>query len=369
MLEILFITFIVIIGLQLSYYILLFGDFAHLKSPTRKNHFKDAVSVIICCKNEAENLKKNLPYFLNQKYTQFELVLINDRSTDHTLEVMESFKESHGTLIRIVDVADNEQFWGSKKYALTLGIKAASYDHLLFTDADCRPNSDEWIATMSSGFSNEIHLVLGYGAYEPVKKSFLNKLIRYETLLTAVNYFSYLGIGLPYMGVGRNMAYTKQLFFGANGFANHMHIRSGDDDLFVNETSTSKNTVSCVHREALTTSVPKKKWQDWIRQKRRHVSTASFYKPLHKVFLALFYISQLLFWMLAIVLSIYLYRPEIVLSLIFIRLFVGYLIMGSAASKLHENDLKPWYPLLEIFLIFVQMFIFIKNLTSKPSHW
>ena len=368
MLEILFITFIVIIGLQLSCYLLLFGDFAITKPPKDSNHFNNPVSVIICCKNEAENLKRNLPHFLNQKYDKFELVLINDRSSDHTLEVMESFKETN-SIIRIVDVADNEQFWGSKKYALTLGIKAASYNHLLFTDADCIPNSDQWIAKMSSGFSNDVQLILGYGAYQKIKKSLLNKLIRYETLLSAVNYFSFLGVGIPYMGVGRNMAYTKQLFFGANGFASHMHIRSGDDDLFVNENATAKNTAPCSDNLAFTTSIPKMKWKNWIRQKRRHISAAAFYKPLHKTLLGLFFISQLLFWILAIVLSVYFYRPEIVLSLIFIRLSMGYLIMGGAAKKLHENDLKPWYPVLEIFLIFAQLFIFIKNLTSKPSHW
>lgn len=369
MLEYLLIAFIAIFCIQFIYYVFIFGSFSFSKKKSSETNFNLPVSVLICAKNEAKNLTENLPLFLKQNYPNFELVLINDCSHDRTLKVMEQFKKESPIPIKIVDVLANEQFWGSKKYALTLGIKAASHEHLLFTDADCIPVSDNWIKEMTSNFDAKHQIVLGYGAYQKIKKSWLNKLIRFESLLTAIQYFSYAKIGIPYMGVGRNLAYTKSTFFKVNGFINHMKIKSGDDDLFINEVATKENTAISCSQNSFTESLPKTDFKDWIHQKRRHISTASFYKPLHKFLLGLFFISQLLFWILAILLLGFLYHWELVAVLVFTRFLILYLVVGYSAKKLNEKDLILFTPFFEIFLILTQMFIFIKNKISKPTHW
>lgn len=369
MLEYLLIAFTVIFCIQFIYYVFIFGFFSFSQKKPFENNFNLPVSVIICAKNEAKNLTKNLPLFLNQNYKNFELVLINDRSNDRTLKVMELFKKESSVPVKIVDVAVNEQFWGSKKYALTLGIKAASHEHLLFTDADCIPVSKSWITEMTGNFSKEHQIVLGYGAYQKIAKSWLNKLIRFESLLTAVQYFGYAKIGIPYMGVGRNLAYTKSTFFKINGFINHMKIKSGDDDLFINEVATKENTAISSAQNSFTESVPKTIFKDWIQQKRRHISTASLYKPLHKFLLGLFFSSQLLFWILTIILLGFLYNWQLVAGLVFTRFLFLYLVIGYSAKKLNERDLIPFIPFFEIFLLLIQMFIFIKNMRSKPTHW
>jgi hypothetical protein len=222
---------------------------------------------------------------------------------------------------------------------------------------------------MVNNFSNKKQLILGYGAYKKIKKSLLNKLIRFETLLTAMQYFSYQKIGLPYMGVGRNIAYTKDLFFSANGFTNHMKIKSGDDDLFVNQVANKQNTTICISNESFTESIPKTNFKDWLHQKSRHVSTANFYKPIHKFLLGLFYSSQILFWILAIVLLFLTINWKLILMLVTFRLLFQYLIIWLSAKKLNETDLILIFPFMEIFLIIIQMFIFIKNLIAKPTHW
>ena len=173
MLEYLFIAFAVIFCIQFIYYVFIFGSFSFSKKKSFKNNFNPPVSVLICAKNEAKNLTENLPLFLKQNYGNFELVLINDCSHDRTLKVMEQFKKESSIPIKIVDVLANEQFWGSKKYALTLGIKAASNEHLLFTDADCIPVSENWITEMVNNFSVEHQIVLGYGAYQKINKYWL----------------------------------------------------------------------------------------------------------------------------------------------------------------------------------------------------
>ncbi|MDX1830159.1 MAG: glycosyltransferase [Lutibacter sp.] len=369
MTEYLFITFIVIIGIQLIYYLVIFGAFAFPKNNKPKNNFNPPISILICAKNESQNLAENIPSILSQNYPNFEIVLINDSSTDTTLEVMKNFKKEYPDKINLVNVLPNEQFWGSKKYALTLGIKAAKYNYLLLTDADCKPVSKNWITLIATHFSNNKQLILGYGAYKKIKKSFLNKLIRFETLLTAIQYFSYQKIGLPYMGVGRNLGYTKDLFFSANGFTNHIKVKSGDDDLFVNQVATKQNSTYCIDPESFTESNPKTSFKEWIHQKRRHVSTARHYKPLHKLLLGLFYSSQILFWLLAIILILLNFDWKIIVGFIVFRLLIQYIIIGFSAKKLKETDLILLFPFMEIFLITTQMFIFIKNLIAKPTHW
>lgn len=366
-LDILFYTFIIIVTIQFIYYGFIFSKFAFTKTKTssKKNI---AISVIICAKNEAENLQQFLPSILEQDYPDFEIVLINDASIDNTLEVIESFAKKHNN-IKIVNVENNEAFWGNKKYALTLGIKAATNDFLLFTDADCKPVSKSWIASMSRHFTNTKSIVIGYGAYKKEKASILNKLIRFETLLTAIQYFSYTKLGMPYMAVGRNLAYTKEEFFKSNGFINHMNIRSGDDDLFVNQAANSVNTTICFTKNSFTESLPETTFKNWFKQKRRHVSTSKYYKSKHKLILGMFYLSQLLFWILGVILFSFLFKWEYVLSLVLLRFIIQYISIGFSAKKLNELDTLILLPFLEIFLIFMQFFIFITNLTSKPSNW
>jgi len=349
------------------YYIFIFRKFPFLKHyPIGFNNSK--VSVIICVKNEAENLSHNLPYILSQNCSGFEIVLINDGSSDSTLEVMQRFKKKHDN-IKIIDVEPLETFWGNKKFALTLGIKAAAYNRLLFTDADCKPLSNHWIDKMCSGLSTEKDLVLGYSPYKKVRGSFLNKLIRFETFMTALQYMSYAAIGKPYMAVGRNLAYNKDLFFKANGFVKHMQLKSGDDDLFVNQVGNANNTFLQIDPNSFVESLPKTNLQAWILQKRRHISTSSFYKLEHQVMLALYYISQLIFYFSTIFLMSLGYLWKIVLTIVLLKFIIQYFIFYKPAKTLRENDLLILLPVLEILLIIFQLSIFILNLISKPKHW
>ena len=364
MINSIFFLFVLIVCVLLLYYLFIFSKFAFLSS-SKKKYNNIPVSILICAKNEAENLQKNLPFILKQNFTNFELVLVNDNSTDATLAVMNSFKEKYQNIV-IIDVNDGIS---NKKKALSKGIDSAKHNHLLLTDADCKPNSNNWISEMTSHFNTEKSVVLGYGAYEKIKGSWLNKLIRFETLLTAIQYFSYTKIGLPYMGVGRNMGYTKNNFSKVNGFTKHKDLKSGDDDLFINQIATKNNTAVCITKSSFTLSKPHTNFKKWILQKRRHITTATHYKPIHQLLLGIFYICQFLFWLFAITLLIQNFNIKFVLVLILIKIGLQYLIFGLSAKKLDEKDLILYIPFLELFLIVIQMSIFIQNLISKPKHW
>lgn len=367
MLTIIFYAFIAVVAIQLFYYLIVFGKFSFAK-PQTSTPKRIPISVIVCAKNEEENVTKFIPLLAEQNYPDYEIILIDDASSDNTLEVFEEFEKQYPN-IRLVKVQNNETFWGNKKFALTLGIKAAKNEYLLFTDADCYPTSKEWIKEMSSQFTMSKTIVLGYGAYEKVAKSFLNKIIRFETMLTAVQYFSWAKMGKPYMGVGRNLAYKKEEFFNVNGFIDHMKIRSGDDDLFINQASHAKNTTICFTPESFTFSESKKSFKAWFEQKRRHVSTANFYKPFDRMQLAIFYISQFLFFLFAILLLSFQFNWMIIVPIVVGRYLFTWISLGYSANKLREKDVMYWYPIIEIILIFTQMNIFITNSFSKPVHW
>ena len=367
MLLIIFCLFIAVVLVQFLYYVVFFGKFSFAK-PQTSTPKRVPISVIVCAKNEEENVKNFVPLLAEQNYSDYEIVLIDDASSDETLEIFEAFEKQYSN-VKLVKVENNEAFWGNKKFALTLGIKAAKNEYLLFTDADCYPKTNEWIKEMSANFTKEKTIVLGYGAYTKIKNSFLNKIIRFETLLTATQYFSWSKLGKPYMGVGRNMAYKREEFFKTNGFIEHMKIRSGDDDLFINQAANSKNTTVCYNPESFTYSKPKTTFKDWFTQKRRHVATAKHYKSFDRSQLALFYASQLAFILLPIILLAFQFQWIIVLSLIGFRYLFTWISLGFAAGKLKEKDVMYWFPIIEIILVFSQLNIFLTNTFSKPVHW
>lgn len=366
MFSLLFYVYIFVIVVQVSYYGFLFTHFSFAENKKKKPSTKP-VSILISCKNEEKNIASLLTHLLAQKYPTFEIVLVDDASTDSTLSIIEAFAKKHNN-IHGFSLPRTNTYSGNKKQAATLAIEHATYEYLLFTDADCIPNSTDWILGMTSQFSTEKQLVLGYGGYTK-RTGWLNKLVRYETVLTAWQYFSYAKIGLPYMGVGRNIAYTKTLFKKANGFENHKHIKSGDDDLFVNQIGNKQNTSICWEKEAHTLSEPKKTLSDWLLQKRRHISTATVYKPIHQYLLGLFYLSQVLFITLSFLWIGTGFQLKFVFFLIGIRYVTYYISLAPTLHKLNEKDLLFVAPFVELFLILLQLRIFITNLFGKPKKW
>lgn len=254
------------------------------------------VSVIICAKNELDNLKNFLPDVLIQDYPEYEVIVVNDGGDEETDIYLRDLKANFPHL-RTTFVPNGAKNLSTKKLALTLGIKAAKHNWLLFTDADCVPESNQWIAKMARNFTSYTDFVLGYGAYLR-EKGFLNKLITYDTLFNGLQYLGFAKAGKPYMGVGRNMAYRKEMFFKQNGFASTLHLRSGDDDLMVNHAANKKNTGIETSLESITNSIPKKTFRSWYYQKERHLSVSTFYTDRSKFslviepfFRGLFYVS------------------------------------------------------------------------------
>lgn len=366
---ILLITFCIVIIIQLYFYLFLFRKYTRYK-PSTNTAPEKGVSIIIAAKNEAAPLPGLLSSLALQEYPLFEIILVDDASSDATRSQMKSFKEQQGNSafsVKILSVKSEDS--KGKKNAVSLGIEAARYEFLLLTDADCSPISPQWIRFMSQSFDEKNDIVLGYGAYDKINNSWLNKLIRFETVLTAVQYFSYALNGKPYMGVGRNLAYKKTLFKRANGFSDHAHIKSGDDDLFISQVANAKNITICDSPASFTSSRPHEKFSQWLRQKRRHITTASHYKKHIKRSLGLFYISQWLFYTLMTIALVSNTYVEIIILLGLLRFISWYSIMYTTCTRLQEKDLWAFGPLYEISIIFIQLYIFFRNIISPPKYW
>jgi glycosyltransferase involved in cell wall biosynthesis len=355
---------LVSLGLLLFYYAYFFLKLNTYKASV--STFSESISIIVCAKNEFQNLKDKLPAILNQDYPNYEVIVVNDQSVDDTAVLLKEFEKQYPNLI-VVTIERHINKRPGKKLALTLGIKTAKYEHLLLTDADCLPNSKNWAMQMCCNF-NSADIVLGYGGYEK-KKGLLNKLIRFDTFNVAQQYLSYALAGQTYMGVGRNMAYKKSLFFENKGFANHLHIASGDDDLFIQEIATKNNVSIEITEQAHTTSSVIEKWGEWAYQKRRHITTAPLYKTKFKVLLALYPYAQCVFWTALLLLFLLKVPMQFCMILLGVKIFLSYLVNYKAMKALKVMDLYWINPVYEIVYLCIQGIFVLLNIISKPKNW
>lgn len=365
--NIVFLAFCVIAALQLFYYLFFFSRLAFYKAKKRSVSQTHPVSVIICARDEAENLVKNLPGALVQKYsTTHEVIVVNDNSMDESKYILDEFQKTFKQL-KIVELKQEARFIPGKKFPLSIGIKTAKYEIVLLTDADCVPATESWIEKMQEQFSPGIEIVLGYGAFQK-RKGLLNKLVRWEGFHTALQYLSYAQSGIPYMGVGRNLSYKKEVFFRHKGFSAHNHLPGGDDDLFINKAANKKNTCIAVDQDTFTITSPPKSWKQWKRQKARHYSASKFYKKSHKTLLGLYALSLFLFYPLLIV-SALLFDWRWVIGVFAFRLIIQFIILIKSMKRLGEKDLIGWILFFDIWMFFYYI-LFAGTLFKKsPKNW
>jgi len=325
------------------------------------------VSVIVCAHDEEENLKVLIPQLLAMDYPEFEVIIVEDRSNDNTFDyLLEATREN--SKLKMVRVQQTPEHINGKKFGLTLGIKAARHDWLLFTDADCRPSSDKWMIEMSNHFTDKTEIVLGFSPYKKTP-GLLNSFIRFETFLTAIQYIGFALIGKPYMGVGRNLAYRKSLFINNKGFNAHLGVMGGDDDLFVNEHATSRNTVIGIGKEALVFSQPKTTFLDYYYQKLRHLSVGKKYKFIDRMNLGLFSLTWILTWLFVLPVSFFSPWLYLIMGCFFLRWILLTTLFQLAPKRLGDR-FEAWKtPFLDFIYAFYYLVTGLVALVSKKVRW
>lgn len=359
----LFYLFCFITFTQLLFHWFFFRLVSFFRTGAKVKSQQHPVSVVVCARDEAANLTKNLPGILVQQYPSTrEVIVVNHNSQDETRYLLEEFKKTFKDL-HIVNLEQEAKGIPGKKYPLSMGIKESKHEIILLTDADCVPASEFWINRMQDAYDEGVEIVLGYGAYYK-RPGFLNKLIRFETFHSALQYFSFARAGIPYMGVGRNLSYKKDVFLRNKGFSSLNHVPGGDDDLFINKVARKENTRVVIDREAFTLSEAKKSFGDWLRQKRRHYSTSRYYKPLHKFLLGAYSFSHFLFYPLFVA-CLFFFDWRLVCAVFVVRLISQAAIYYRAMEKLDERDLFAWWWLFDIWMFFYY-FIFAPAIWRKP---
>ena len=361
----LFIIFIVAAAIQAVYFT--FFIVALTRKRVEQTGEARSVSVIVCAHDEEQNLKELIPILLRQEHHSFEVIIVNDRSNDGTYDfLLEETKKTEQ--LRMVNVTTKPPHVNGKKYGITLGIKAAKYDWIILTDADCRPNSDKWLQTLSTKCEEDKEIVLGYSPYHK-ERGLLNLFIRFETLFTGLQYVAYAILGNPYMGVGRNLAYRKSLFLDNKGFSGFLKVTGGDDDLFVNQHAVKKNTTLSLGEESLVFSFPKKTWKSFFRQKVRHLAVGKRYRLSHRLLLGIFSISHALTWFTGLPLLFFFSGFIWVLGALLLRIIL-FIITTHQAARQFGHKFESWaVPALDFLFVIYYLSTAPVALITKRIQW
>ncbi|MCE5344703.1 MAG: glycosyltransferase [Bacteroidales bacterium] len=363
-----FSIFASVAAIQLFYYLFFYLAVNGFK-PNDKKTKVQPVSVIICARDEAQNLEKFLPAVLGQDYPDYEVIVVNDCSEDDSYEILGKFQGQYPHL-KVSSIYKDPKFSHSKKFAQFIGIKAAKNEILLFTDADCKPESDKWLEVMSSHFDEKTAFVLGYGGYN-MEKGLLNKYIRYDSMFIAMQYLGMAIRGIPYMGVGRNMAYRRSVFFSSGGYGTFNHLVSGDDDLFVNTNATRSNTCVEFRPGTHTRSVPYFRFNEWIRQKKRHLTTAPYYTFRDKLLLITEPVARVLFYSTFIILLSFTFLWPYVLAIFGLRLITQIIVFSLVRKKLNEPGILAYSLFFDIVSPVINGIIYLNNFrkSSGQNRW
>lgn len=365
---ILLVTFIACMLVQLAYFGWFFYAFLSIPESETGTSNEAGVSVVVALRNEAGNLPELIENLANQQYGKYEVILVDDASSDESLDLIIGAAKKYNHVHYVWLKEKNENIKG-KKLALTLGIKKATYNIILLTDADCRPRSKAWIARMAQPFLYPgTQIVIGFSGYLK-EKSWLNAFIQYETLLTAMQYLAFALSGSPYMGVGRNLAYRKDFFLKKKGFAGFSHELGGDDDLLVNRHGNGKNTRVMLHPESFVDTFPQKRWGAYYTQKKRHLHAGKSYKIVSKILLGMFILSYLGAWLFGGMIIVTGKVIMFVTGCWLIRELVLYLTIHSVANQLNNQIARHQLFILDLFFVIYYISVGLAAFFSKTIKW
>ncbi len=365
MVQYLIILFEIVAIIHMAYQVYFIIGLQKIKPVINQSH--PGISIVIASRNEIENLKILIPALFDQKYSRFEVIVAINNSFDESFDYLKSLQQIHPSL-KIVNIDRVPDHVNSKKYAITLGIKAAKNKIILLTDADCLPGSQYWIKRMANAFKDDKQFVIGFSSYTS-KKGLLNKIIQFETGFSAIQYISAASNGHPYMGVGRNLAYKKKLFLDNNGFNGFLKITGGDDDLFVNRYADKKNTSVVLENDANVVSAPEITFKNYLKQKVRHLSVGKYYTTKSRILLGIYLFTHFSLWIFFIGFLFFLPDP-IYFTLTFITAYVPFLIAFEVFKK--KSGVKFPLPLtiiIDVVFLFFYIFVVSRVLFTKRIAW
>ncbi len=363
-----FLALVAVVIVQILYVLFIYSKLAfHKIKPIDDHQNWMPISVIIAARNESDNLYENLPAILSQDYPAYEVIVVNNQSIDDSGWILTAYAQQFPNL-RVVELSKNRHLRPGKKLPITLAIKAAKYEHFVLTDADCKPVNDQWIKQMASQYTSSKQIVIGYAPFLK-NKGFLNRLIRFDTAWIGVNYFSMALAKLPYMGVGRNLAYTKSVFHSVNGFKSHYSVTMGDDVLFIQEAAKKSNYSIQLNPDSFCYSQAPTTWTRWMTQKTRHYATSGKYRFIKKLLLGIYPASLILMWVSFITL---LFSKDFFLlssSIFGFTLLLKWWLQGRCLSLLKEKSFIRFLPFWDLLYALLMPILFYISERQKYYRW
>ncbi len=359
----------------LLYYIILYGrPVRQSKKTTESSSVTESpsVSVIVYSDGNSDVLREHLPAILTQNYPDYEVIVVNDGSDPETEDVLKLFSHEHKHLYYTF-VPTDTQYLSHKKLALTMGIKAAKHETLLFTEASCKPLTKNWIRSMANAYAPETDIILGYCRY-PENSGLMHKLVSYDLLTNGLRYLSSALAHHPFTGDGKNLSYKRHLFFEQKGYAKSLNLHAGADDLFINSIATKRNTTAVFTSESLTESDKLEDWSYYKEMKISRAATRPYYKGgrlsmlrLESLFFYIFSASGIALIVAGLMNNWILALTGVLLGLI--RLCIKSGILRRSAILLEQKPLTGWIWALEWILPAYNCYIWVYRLFKGKNDY
>ncbi len=372
-----FIVMFILFSIQIFYYLYFYRKpLKYLESEEKGDvpytDKQPGVSVIVYAKNDAEHLEVFLPSILSQNYPDFDVIVVNDGSTDETRDVVTRLESEYDNLYQTY-IPDEARSLSRKKLALTVGIKAAKHDIVMLTNANCAPEGSDWLTYMMRNFVEGVDIVAGY-AYIDGEGQRKRRYVAYDRLMFTLRYISYILLHKTYMAEGYNLAYRKDLFFRNKGFSKHLNLHYGDDDLFINEVATADNTRIELSPESRMVIHYENNFKAWRELKLRYDFTAAYLKTdskfvfgFERMTVYLFYISIVLFFVYGLYYNLLFSAVSFLFWLL--RFIVQVTIYRKSAKRLSSNKLFFLLPVFDLLQSVINLYYKIIGICSKSKNF
>jgi glycosyltransferase involved in cell wall biosynthesis len=341
--------------------------------PSFSSQKESKYTIIVCLHNEEERVNGLINALLDQTPPPPQILLIDDGSTDGTLNLLKNWEEKS----EFINVIGLTQGGLGKKPPLEVAIMTARFPLLLCTDADCIPASKVWASTMVNELETKYDLKIGISL--PLdSRGLLGRLQTFESARIAQNYIGMAESGFPYMGVGRNIAFTKSCWEVAGGFKDHMDLASGDDDLFVQDVSEAGMRVGTeVSIQGQCHSVWPNTWRGWMRQMKRHLTTGPRYKLSLISILSIPILADIMLYSSSIWLFYLSFQKAnvihsgiwIAVGILLINSMVRSLIFRTFLLRIGRPGHEAFWLALEPLMGLIRQVLALQVMIAKPKKW
>ncbi|MEI8085815.1 MAG: glycosyltransferase [Paludibacter sp.] len=331
--------------------------------PTSEGSKKISISLVVACKNEEVHLQRLLSCLAQQSFQNFELILVNDHSTDGTSRIMQKAVSAFSNL----QILNSTGF--GKKQAIKDAIILANGKIIVTTDADCTP-SFHWLETIVSFYKKYPSDLIICPVRLSNSGSLFSHLQSLEFTSLVASGGAAAGAGMPILCNGANLAFTKKAWLQSQ---NDLHLEepSGDDIFLLQSIKKRRGVIRFLKSEsAFVTTKATNTLGEFYRQRQRWAAKSPSYTDWQLIITACIVLSISLLVLLLFGLSIY--DPsywKVLIATTTVKFLIDASFLFSVRT-FFQLQYVWWYAfLLSMIYPFYIVFIALSALLFKPKNW